>query len=285
MFIPTMNRSLTTLALALRDVYIAQVKGKRQIGTFQALDDRLCFWSLRCKRIDIQYDNIKHAIFLPFAYGQDLVLQFTLYKQIEIDGDRFDFIELFPDVKRFEYDLRKAGLMEEEEDEDDFTKNALRRRLNILFKQFTRYVHKKSDFKVIFEIPIPNVFFTTNTGRFKGFFVTLNCIIGYNNGQKNKLSVLTLDDIEHVVITNMKENKFTINFIPQIEFTNGYDFEKFKKFEDLKRGQEFLLTNFFKKINIPVTTIAYDINIDKNYFTEINKNIAGFIEDGGWNGI
>lgn len=269
--------STTKVGPKLKDLYIRpNIYQKRISGSLEAHVNGFRFTSIKNDKVDIMYNNIKHAIYQPCDGEMIILLHFNLKNPIILNKKKHFDIQLYTEVGEITTDLGKRQHMH---DRDDYAAEAaerdLRNKLKLAFKSFCDKVESATKGDVQFEIPL----------RHLGFY-----------GVPKKSNVL-LQPTPHALV-NLTDPDPTVITLSEIELVH---FERVSF-----QLKNFDMTIVFKDYNVrPLSIAAVEMsNLEeiKNWldrcdikFTSGNSNLNwpalmkkitsdldGFFEEGGW---
>lgn len=152
----TLVVSTTKVGPKLKDLYIRpNIYQKRISGSLEAHINGFRFTSIKNDKVDIMYNNIKHAIYQPCDGEMIILLHFNLKNPIMLNKKKHFDIQLYTEVGEITTDLGKRQHMH---DRDDYAAEAaereLRNKLKLAFKSFCDKVEAATKGEVQFEIPI-----------------------------------------------------------------------------------------------------------------------------------
>jgi len=139
----------------LRDLYMRPVIGSRRIqGTLEAHINGLRYTTLKGDRVDILFNNLKHAFFQPSKGEMIVLLHFHLKHPIIIGKKKHKDIQFYTEVGEIMTDLGRAQHMH---DRDDLlaeqAERELRAKLDNAFDTFRKKVESLPQCKTVFEKP------------------------------------------------------------------------------------------------------------------------------------
>merc|ERR1719312_1142842 len=139
----------------LKDLYIRpNIVQKRLSGILEAHTNGFRYTSIRGDRVDILYDNIKHAFYQPCDNEMIILLHFHLKNAIMFGKKKHVDVQFYTEVGEITTDLGKHQHMH---DRDDFAaeqaERELRNKLKSAFKNFCEKVENITKQEVEFESP------------------------------------------------------------------------------------------------------------------------------------
>lgn len=182
----------------LKDLYLRpNIVQKRTPGTLEAHTNGFLYTSLRGDKIEILYNNIKHAIFQPCDHEIIILIHFHLKHAIMFGKKKNLDIQFYTEVGEVITDLGKHN---RGGDRDDLiaeqAEREMRKKLNAAFKSFIEKVEGLPNSNISFEKPFRDLGF--NGTPFRSMVMlqpTSSCLI---NVTEMPSFILTLDQIELV---------------------------------------------------------------------------------------
>lgn len=182
----------------LKDLYMRpHVVQKRTPGTLEVHTNGFLYSSLRGDKVEILFNNIKHAIFQPCDHEIIILVHFHLKNAIMHNKKKYTDIQFYTEVGEVITDLGKHS---RGGDRDDMiaeqAEREMRRKLNSAFKSFIEKVEAMTNNQISFEKPFRDLGF--NGTPFRSMVMlqpTTSCLI---NVTEMPPFILTLDQIELV---------------------------------------------------------------------------------------
>lgn len=145
----------------LKDLYIRpNIYSKRISGTLEAHVNGFRFNSLKGDKIDILYNNIKHAFFQPCDGEMIILIHFTLKNAIMFGKKKHSDIQFYTEVGEITTDLGKSQHMHDRDDlAAEQAERELRGKLKAAFKNFCDNVEAKTKGEVEFDTPFRDLAF------------------------------------------------------------------------------------------------------------------------------
>jgi len=145
----------------LKDLYIRpNIAQKRMQGHLEAHTNGFRYTSVRGDKIDILYNNIRHAIFQPSDHEMIIVLHFRLKNAVIFSKKRHTDVQFYTEVGDLTTDLGKLQHMRDRDDlYAEQAERELRRKLNTAFKSFVDKVEAISKRDVEFDSPFRELSF------------------------------------------------------------------------------------------------------------------------------
>jgi len=139
----------------LKDLYIRpNIVSKRITGNLEAHTNGFRFNSIRGDKVDILYNNIKHAFFQPCDKEMIILLHFHLKNAIMFGKKKHYDVQFYTEVGEITTDLGKAHHMHDRDDiEAEQRERELRNKLKQAFRNFTEKVEAVSKSAIDFDSP------------------------------------------------------------------------------------------------------------------------------------
>ncbi|XP_009473548.1 PREDICTED: FACT complex subunit SPT16, partial [Nipponia nippon] len=139
----------------LKDLYIRpNIAQKRMQGSLEAHVNGFRFTSVRGDKVDILYNNIKHAVFQPCDGEMIIVLHFHLKNAIMFGKKRHTDVQFYTEVGEITTDLGKHQHMHDRDDlYAEQMEREMRHKLKTAFKNFIEKVEALTKEELEFEVP------------------------------------------------------------------------------------------------------------------------------------
>ena len=139
----------------LKDLYIRpNIVSKRITGNLEAHTNGFRFNSIRGDKVDILYNNVKHAFFQPCDKEMIILLHFHLKNAIMFGKKKHYDVQFYTEVGEITTDLGKAHHMHDRDDiEAEQRERELRNKLKQAFRNFTEKVEAVSKQAIDFDSP------------------------------------------------------------------------------------------------------------------------------------
>lgn len=261
----------------LKDLYIRpNVFTKRIVGSLEAHANGFRYTSIRGDKVDILYNNIKHAFFQPCDGEMLILLHFTLKNAIMFGKKRHVDVQFYTEVGEITTDLGKHHNMHDRDDlQAEQAERELRNKLKSAFKTFCDKAEAMTKGEVEFDTPFRELAFPGVPYRSIVLLQpTSGCLVNLTDWPP---FVITLEEIElvHFERVNFMLKNFDMVFV----------------FKDYTRKTSMVAA-------VPMTSIdsvkAWLDNCDIRYtegiqslnWGKIMKTITddpeGFFDQGGW---
>jgi len=261
----------------LKDLYIRpNIYQKRISGSLEAHVNGFRFTSIKNDKVDIMYNNIKHAIYQPCDGEMIILLHFNLKNPIMLNKKKHFDIQLYTEVGEITTDLGKRQHMH---DRDDYAAEAaereLRNKLKLAFKSFCDKVEAATKGEIQFEIPIRELaFFGVPKKSNVLLQPTPNALVNLTDPDP---TVITLSEIELVhferVSFQLKNFDIVIIFKDYNVKPQSIAAVEMSKLEDIK--------NWLDRCDIKFTSGTTNLNWPA-LMKKITSDLDSFFEEGGW---
>lgn len=269
--------STTRVGPKLKDLYIRpNIHSTRISGSLEAHVNGFRFTSIRNDKVDIMYNNIKHAIYQPCDGEMIILLHFNLKNPIMLNKKKHFDIQLYTEVGEITTDLGKRQHMH---DRDDYAAEAaereLRNKLKQAFKSFCDKVDAATKGEIQFEIPLRELaFFGVPKKSNVLLQPTPSALVNLTDPDP---TVITLQDIElvHFERVSFQLKNFDIVIIFKDYNTKPLSIAAVEmcKLEDIK--------NWLDRCDLKFTSGTTNLNWPA-LMKKITSDLDGFFEDGGW---
>lgn len=269
--------STTKVGPKLKDLYIRpNIYQKRISGSLEAHVNGFRFTSIKNDKVDIMYNNIKHAIYQPCDGEMIILLHFNLKNPIMLNKKKHYDIQLYTEVGEITTDLGKRQHMH---DRDDYAAEAaerdLRNKLKLAFKSFCDKVETSTKGEIQFEIPIRELGFHGVPKKSNVLLQpTPNALVNLTDPDP---TVITLSDIEMVhferVSFQLKNFDIMIIFKDYGVKPQSIAAVEMCKLEDIK--------NWLDRCDIKFTSGSTNLNWPA-LMKKITSDLDTFWEQGGW---
>lgn len=269
--------STTKVGPKLKDLYIRpNIYQKRISGSLEAHVNGFRFTSIKNDKVDIMYNNIKHAIYQPCDGEMIILLHFNLKNPIMLNKRKHFDIQLYTEVGEITTDLGKRQHMH---DRDDYAAEAaerdLRNKLKLAFKSFCDKVDAATKGEISFEIPIRELGFYGVPKKSNVLLQpTPNALVNLTDPDP---TVITLSEIE---IVHFERVSFQLKNFDIVVVFKDYNAKPLSiaavemcKIEDIK--------NWLDRCDLKFTSGTTNLNWPA-LMKKITGDLEGFFEQGGW---
>jgi len=145
----------------LKDLYIRpNIYSKRISGTLEYHVNGFRFTSIRGDKVDLLYNNIKHAFFQPCDGEMIILIHFTLKNAIMFGKKKHNDVQFYTEVGEITTDLGKHQHMHDRDDlAAEQAERELRQKLKTAFKTFCDKVEQLTKQEVEFDTPFRDLGF------------------------------------------------------------------------------------------------------------------------------
>ncbi|CAJ0929870.1 unnamed protein product, partial [Mesorhabditis belari] len=151
----------------LKELYVRpNIISKRISGSLEAHTNGFRYTSLRGDKIEVLYNNIRHAFFQPCDKEMIILLHFHLKNPVLWGKKKHGDIQFFTEVGEITTDLGKYHHMQDRDDvASEQVEREMRRKLNQTFQAFCDKVVKQANEVFEFETPFNDLAFWGNPMR------------------------------------------------------------------------------------------------------------------------
>ncbi|OQV21600.1 FACT complex subunit spt16 [Hypsibius exemplaris] len=182
----------------LKDLFIRPPLSQKRIsGALEAHVNGFRYTTLRGEKVDVLYNNIKHAFFQPCDGEMIILLHFHLKNAVVYQKRKIVDIQFYTEVGETTTDLGKHYHMHDRDDlASEQAERELRNRLTTAFKTFTEKVEAISKGDVDFDTPFRDLGFPGVPFRSTAILQpTSTCLVNLSEWPP---FVITLDEVELV---------------------------------------------------------------------------------------
>ncbi|RNA22609.1 FACT complex subunit SPT16 isoform X2 [Brachionus plicatilis] len=262
----------------LKDLYVRpSTTQKRTPGTLEAHTNGFLYTSLRGEKVEILFNNIKHAIFQPCDHEIIILVHFHLKHAIMYGKKKIIDIQFYTEVGEVITDLgkhTKGG------DRDDLiaeqSEREMRKKLNMAFKSFIEKVEGLTNHHIQFEKPFRDLGFNGTPNRSMALLQpTSSCLI---NVTEQPPFVLTLEQIE---LVHFERVSFHLKNFDMVFIFKDYN-KKVVMITSIPMNQLDQIKEWLNSCDIKYTEGLQSFNWPKIMKTIIDDP-EGFFDQGGWN--
>ncbi|CAL1278690.1 unnamed protein product [Larinioides sclopetarius] len=261
----------------LKDLYIRpNIYSKRISGTLEAHSNGFRFTSVRGDKVDILYNNIKHAFFQPCDGEMIILLHFTLKNALMFGKKRNNDVQFYTEVGEITTDLGKHQHMHDRDDlAAEQAERDLRQKLKSAFKSFCDKVEQMTKQEVEFDTPFRELGFPGVPYRSTvQLQPTSGCLVNLTDWPP---FVITLEEIE---LVHFERVQFHLKNFDMVFVFKDYH----RKVAMVNAIPMSMLDHVKEWLNS--CDIRYTEGIQSLNWTKIMKTITddpeGFFESGGW---
>eukprot|EP00939_MAST-03C_sp_MAST-3C-sp1_P001704 g1704.t1 len=179
------------------------LSGRSTHGSLEAHENGFRFRSVKGEKLDVNYANIKHAIFQPCKNEHTVILHFHLKHPILLNKKKTSDVQFYTEVVERTIALKKSkrSMYDPDEIDEEQRQRQLKKKLNQLFRKFTVRVNKLLESKlgkdpIDFDAPYSELAYK---GTVNKAMVTISpCTHCLVNLTEFPFFVVSLDSIDHV---------------------------------------------------------------------------------------
>uniref|UniRef100_A0A673HK11 FACT complex subunit n=1 Tax=Sinocyclocheilus rhinocerous TaxID=307959 RepID=A0A673HK11_9TELE len=261
----------------LKDLYIRpNIAQKRMQGSLEAHTNGFRFTSVRGDKVDILYNNMKHAIFQPCDGEMIIVLHFHLKNAIMFGKKRHTDVQFYTEVGEITTDLGKHQHMHDRDDlYAEQMEREMRHKLKSAFKNFIEKVESLTKEELEFEIPFRDL-------GFQGAPYRSTCLLQPTSSSLCNVTewppfVVTLDEVE---LVHFERVQFHLKNFDVVIVYKDYN-KKVTMINAVPVNSLDPIKEWLNSCDIKYTEGVQSLN-----WTKIMKTIVddpeGFFEQGGW---
>ncbi|CAJ1085903.1 FACT complex subunit SPT16 [Xyrichtys novacula] len=261
----------------LKDLYIRpNIAQKRMQGSLEAHTNGFRFTSVRGDKVDILYNNIKHAIFQPCDGEMIIVLHFHLKNAIMFGKRRHTDVQFYTEVGEITTDLGKHQHMHDRDDlYAEQMEREMRHKLKSAFKNFIEKVETLTKEELEFEVPFRDL-------GFQGAPYRSTCLLQPTSSSLVNVTewppfVVTLDEVE---LVHFERVQFHLKNFDVVIVYKDYN-KKVTMINAVPINSLDPIKEWLNSCDIKYTEGVQSLN-----WTKIMKTIVddpeGFFEQGGW---
>merc|ERR1719251_542134 len=262
----------------LKDLYIRpNIVQKRLSGTLEAHTNGFRYTSVRGDKVDILYNNIKHALFQPCDGEMIILLHFNLKNPIMFGKKKQQDVQFYTEAGEITTDLGKHQHMHDRDDlAAEQAERELRHKLKQGFKGFCEKVESATKGALEFDSPFRDLGFNGVPHRETCLLQpTSSCLVNLTSWPP---FVTTLEDVElvHFERVQLSLKNFDMVFI----------FKDYSKKIAMVTAIPMTMLDHVKEW-LNSCDIKYTEGVQALNWGKIMKTIVddpeGFFESGGWN--
>ncbi|XP_072271276.1 FACT complex subunit SPT16 [Pyxicephalus adspersus] len=261
----------------LKDLYIRpNIAQKRMQGSLEAHVNGFRFTSVRGDKVDILYNNIKHAIFQPCDGEMIIVLHFHLKNAIMFGKKRHTDVQFYTEVGEITTDLGKHQHMHDRDDlYAEQLEREMRHKLKTAFKNFIEKVESITKEDLEFEVPFRDLGF--NGAPYRSTCLLQPTSSALVNTTEWPPFVVTLDEVE---LVHFERVQFHLKNFDMVIVYKDYS-KKVTMINAIPVASLDPIKEWLNSCDIKYTEGVQSLN-----WTKIMKTIVddpeGFFEQGGW---
>ncbi|XP_057869393.2 FACT complex subunit SPT16 isoform X1 [Cryptomeria japonica] len=271
----------------LTDLWIRPVfggRGRKMTGTLEAHHNGFRYSTMRAQeRVDIMYQNIKHAFFQPAEKEMITLLHFHLHNHIMVGTKKTKDVQFYVEVMDVVQTLggSRRSMYDPDEIEEEQQERDRKNKINAEFQGFVKRVtelweqpHLK-DFELEFDIPFRELGFHGVPFKATAFIVpTVNCLVEL---VEIPFLVITISEIEIVNLERVG--------LGQKAFDMAVVFKDFKRevlrIDAIPSSSLDGIKEWLNSMDIKYYESRMNLNW-RPILKTITDDPDKFIEDGGW---
>lgn len=261
----------------LKDLFIRpNIYSKRIVGILEAHTNGFRFTSVRGDKVDILYNNMKHAFFQPCDGEMIILLHFTLRNAIMFGKKKHNDVQFYTEVGEITTDLGKHQHMHDRDDlAAEQAERELRQKLKNAFKTFCEKVEGVTKGEVEFDTPFRDLGYPGVPFRSTVLLQpTSGCLVNLTDWPP---FIITLEEVE---LVHFERVQFHLKNFDMVFVFKDYH----KKVSMVNAVPMNMLDHVKEWLNS--CDIRYTEGIQSLNWTKIMKTITddpeGFFESGGW---
>ncbi|KAK5983113.1 putative global transcriptional regulator cell division control protein [Trichostrongylus colubriformis] len=265
----------------LKDLFVRpNIIAKRISGSLEAHINGFRYTSLRGDRIDVLYNNIKHAFFQPCDNEMIILLHFHLKHPVLWGKKKYKDIQFYTEVGEITTDLGKYHHMQDRDDvQSEQMEREMRRKLNQTFQNFCDKVVKQTNDQFDFDAPFSELGFLGVPHRSSCTLKpTSSCLVNLTEWASLPPFIVTLDEVE---LVHFERVSFQLKNFDMVFIFKDYS----RKTQMVQQIPMSSLDNVKEWLN--TSDLRYTEGIQSLNWPKIMKTITDdpeeFFETGGWN--
>ncbi|KAL3090098.1 hypothetical protein niasHS_006550 [Heterodera schachtii] len=262
----------------LKDLYVRpNIIAKRISGTLEAHVNGFRYTSLRGDKIEVMYNNIKHAFFQPCDNEMIILLHFHLKNPVLWGKKKYSDVQFFTEVGEITTDLGKYHHMQDRDDiQSEQMEREMRKKLNMAFQNFCDKVFRMTNEQVDFDTPFNDLSFIGAPHRSTvSLKPTSSCLVHLTEWPP---FVVTLDEVELVHFERVSSNTSTFDTV--IVFKDYT--KKPHIIGQIPSNNLDSIKDWLNSCDIRYSEGPMSLNW-ANIMKTINEDPETFFEEGGWN--
>lgn len=262
----------------LKDLFVRpNIIAKRISGSLEAHTNGFRYTSLRGDKIDVLYNNIKHAFFQPCDNEMIILLHFHLKNPVLWGKKKYKDVQFFTEVGEITTDLGKFHHMQDRDDiHSEQMEREMRRKLNQAFQSFCDKVVKQTNDQFDFDTPFSELgFFGVPHRSSCTLKPTSACLVNLTEWPP---FVVTLEEVE---LVHFERVSFQLKNFDMVFIFKDYS-RKTQMVQQIPTASLDSVKEWLNSCDIRYTEGIQSLNWPKIMKT-ITDDPEAFFEDGGWN--
>ncbi|TKR75723.1 hypothetical protein L596_016975 [Steinernema carpocapsae] len=250
---------------------------KKIAGTVEAHVNGFRYTSLRGDKIDVLYNNIKHAFFQPCDNEMIILLHFNLKNPVLWGKKKYSDIQFYTEVGEITTDLGKYHHMQDRDDiHSEHMEREMRKKLNLAFQNFCDKVVRQTNDAFDFDSPFNELgFFGVPYRSSCCLKPTSTCLVNLTEWPP---FVVTLDEVE---LVHFERVSFQLKNFDMVFIFKDYS-RKTQMVQQIPMSSLDSVKEWLNSCDIKYTEGIQSLN-----WAKIMKTIVDdpeeFFENGGWN--
>ncbi|GMT28456.1 hypothetical protein PFISCL1PPCAC_19753 [Pristionchus fissidentatus] len=270
--------SLSKANPKMKDLYVRpNIIAKKISGSLEAHTNGFRYTSLRGDKIDVLYNNIKHAFYQPCDNEMLILIHFHLKHPVLWGKKKYQDIQFYTEVGEVTTDLGKYHHMQDRDDiQSEQMEREMRRKLNEAFKSFTSKVERQTNDQLDFDSPFNELAFMGTPHRSCcNLKPTSSCLINVTEWPP---FVVTLEEVE---IVHLERVHFALKNFDMVFIFKDYA-RKTQMIQSVPMTSIDSIKEWLNSCDIRYTEGPQSLNWPK-IMKHITDDPEKFFEDGGWN--
>ena len=250
------------------------ITGKKTTGILEGHSNGLRFTSGKSEKVDVIYENIKHAFYQPCENELIVLLHFNLKNSIMIGNKKTKDVQFYTEIGLIsdDVDSKRRNFQDIDELEQENRERLLRKKLNSEFKRFSDQIQQLS--KIEFDIPYRELAFHGVPQKANVLLSpTLNCLV---NLTEVPFFVITLSELE---VVHFERVNFSLRNFDMVLINK--DLTNYTRISCIPSENLEGIKDWLNELNLIYSEGAVNLNWT-NVLTEIRENPEGFLEQNGW---
>lgn len=261
----------------LKDLYIRpNIVSKRISGSLEAHTNGFRFTSVRGDKVDVLYNNIRHAFFQPCDGEMIILLHFHLKHAILFGKKKHIDVQFYTEVGEITTDLGKHQYMHDRDDlRAEQAERELRHKLKSAFKGFCEKVEQMTKQEVEFDMPFRDLGFQGAPFRSTVLIQpTSGCVVNLTEWPP---FVIALDEVE---LVHFERVQFHLKNFDMVFVFKDYH-HKTVMINAIPMSQLDHVKEWLNSCDIRYSEGIQSLNWPKIMKT-ITDDPEGFFDSGGW---
>ncbi|CAB3408807.1 unnamed protein product [Caenorhabditis bovis] len=261
----------------LKDLLIRpNIIQKRITGALEAHVNGFRYTSLRGDRIDVLYNNIKHAFFQPCDNEMIILLHFHLKNPVMWGKKKYKDVQFYTEVGEITTDLGKYHHMQDRDDvQSEQMEREMRRKLNAAFNSFCEKVSRLTNDQFDFDSPFSDLgFFGVPFRSSCTLRPTSSCLVNLTEWPP---FIVTLSEVE---LVHFERVSFQLKNFDMVFIFKDYS-KKTQMIQQIPMSSIDMIKEWLHSCDIRYTEGIQSLNWPKIMKT-ITDDPEAFFDDGGW---